>query len=63
MEVNLRMARMVNPESRFVGICINTSGMDEAAAASYLAEVENRFSLPAVDPVRDGVARIVETLA
>ncbi len=62
MEVNLKMARIVNPEARFVGICVNTSGLGAEEAKSYLAEVEQRFSLPAVDPVRDGVARIVANL-
>ncbi len=63
MEVNLTMARMVNPDCKFVGVCINTSGLGTDEAKSYLAEVEQRLGLPTVDPVRDGVARIVANLA
>ena len=62
MEVNLTMARMVNPDARFVGICVNTSGLGEEEAKTYLAGLEQRFELPAVDPVRDGVARIAANL-
>jgi uncharacterized NAD-dependent epimerase/dehydratase family protein len=63
MEVNLTMARMVNPDCKFVGVCINTSGLGAEEAKGYLAEVEQRLGLPTVDPVRDGVARIVANLA
>jgi len=62
MEVNLTMARMVNPEARFVGICVNTSGQEAGEAKDYLAGLEQEFGLPAVDPVRDGVSRIVQKL-
>jgi len=30
---------------------------------TYLAKTEERFNMPAVDPVRTGVGRIVDTLA
>ncbi|MEL0659494.1 N-acetyltransferase DgcN [Psychromonas arctica] len=63
MELNLTMARITNPDVKFVGISVNTSQLSEAEAAKYLAEVEAEFNLPAVDPFREGVSRIVEALA
>jgi uncharacterized NAD-dependent epimerase/dehydratase family protein len=62
MQVNLTMARMVNPDCRFVGICVNTSGLEAEEAKGYLAELEAQYGLPSVDPVRDGVARIAANL-
>jgi uncharacterized NAD-dependent epimerase/dehydratase family protein len=63
MELNLTMARITNPAVKFVGISVNTSQLSEAEAAEYLAKVEAEFNLPAVDPFREGVSRIVEALA
>ena len=58
----LTMAHIVNPACRVTGISINTSGLGRDEARSYLAEVEDRMNLPAVDPFRDGAARLVEEL-
>ncbi len=63
MELNLTMARITNPDVKFVGISVNTSQLSETEAAEYLAKVEAEFNLPAVDPFREGVSRIVEVLA
>ncbi len=62
IEANLAAARLTNPAVTFVGVAINTSAMERAAAARYLAEVEAQLDLPACDPVRDGVGRIVDRL-
>ena len=59
MEANLAAGRLTNPDVRFVGAAINTSGMAEDAVAGYLETVEQEIGLPAVDPVRHGVSRIV----
>ncbi|SMY06795.1 N-acetyltransferase DgcN [Flavimaricola marinus] len=59
----LMVARDANPECRIVGISVNTAAMDEPAALAYLAEVEAEFGLPAVDPFRQGAARLAEALA
>ncbi len=58
----LDMARVVNPDVKVIGISVNTAGMSVDEARSYLAEVEQRMSLPAVDPFRDGAARLVDAL-
>jgi len=62
MAANLAAAQLTNPESRFVGIAVNTFHMPADEAERYLKETEDRLGLPAVDPVRNGVARIVDQL-
>jgi uncharacterized NAD-dependent epimerase/dehydratase family protein len=62
MEANLAAARLTNPNVTFAGIAVNTSQMAGGAAAAFLAETEERLGLPTVDPVRDGVGRIVDQL-
>lgn len=59
----LTMARVSNANCRVVGISINTQHMTQAEADAYLAEVEERLGLPAVDPFRQGVARLADALA
>lgn len=59
----LALAKVANPACQVVGISVNTAGLDEAAAEAYLAEVEARMGLPAVDPFRQGAARLVDALA
>jgi uncharacterized NAD-dependent epimerase/dehydratase family protein len=36
--------------------------MEEQAALDYMAKLESQFSLPVVDPFRQGVGRIVAKL-
>jgi len=62
MERNLETARLTNPESRFVGISVNTQALEGTAARKLLRDLERRFELPAVDPLRDGVGAIVQEL-
>ena len=62
-ELSLWTAQMVNPDARVIGVAVNTAGLPEAEARSYLGSIEGRLFLPAVDPVRQGVARLVDALA
>ncbi|WP_372881542.1 N-acetyltransferase DgcN [Psychromonas sp.] len=62
MDTNLAMARLTNPDVRFVAISVNTSQLTEGEATEYLAGIEAQFGLPAVDPFREGVGRIVDQL-
>ena len=61
-EAYLAAARLTNPAARFVGVSLNTSQLDDGAAARTLAEVAERVGLPCCDPIRDGVARIVDRI-
>jgi len=62
-DVALTLAHVANPNCKVVGISVNTHHMSEAEATDYLAEVEERLGLPAVDPFRHGAARLADALA
>jgi len=62
IELNLRLARLTNPAVRVAGVCINTSRLSPEAAASYLSEAAAELGVPCCDPVRTGVALIVDAL-
>lgn len=62
MDACLSAARLTNPAVKFVGISVNTSALSEQAANDYLAKLEAEYNLPAVDPFREGVAKIVANL-
>ena len=61
-ELSLRMAQIVNPDCKVVGISINTQHMEEDEALKYLEALEAQFGLPSVDPFRQGVGRLIEAL-
>ena len=61
-EMNLEMARLTAPEVRLAGVAMNTSALNEEAARDLLAETAEELGIPAVDPVRTGVAAIVSAL-
>ena len=63
IEANITGGRLTNPDIRCIGVAINTSQFDEDEAAKVLAEAEAETGLPAVDPVRTGVARLVDALS
>jgi uncharacterized NAD-dependent epimerase/dehydratase family protein len=62
IEANLVAARLTNPEVRLLGFSLNTSLLDASAASRALREVEARFGLPAVDPLRTGVGPLVDAI-
>ncbi|MBB4301960.1 putative NAD-dependent epimerase/dehydratase family protein [Rhodobium orientis] len=62
MDLNLRTARLTNPDVRFVGVSMDTSRLGEDEALRLLEDTGTRLGLPAVDPVRIGVGPIVDTL-
>ncbi len=62
MQRNLEAAQLTNPEARFVGLAVNTSGLAAAEGDDLLKKLSDAHGLPAVDPVRTGVAAIVDRL-
>ncbi len=60
--LNLGTGRLTNPEVRFVGVSLNTGSLEPEAAAVLLAETGARLGLACVDPLRGGVAPIVDVL-
>lgn len=62
MNSHVEAAKLTNPAARCIGVCVNTSALDDAAAKACLAEIESLTGLPTVDPVRTGVSRLVDAL-
>jgi D-glutamate N-acetyltransferase len=62
IDANIAAGRLTNPAVRCVGISINTSALDASAADSLLKQTADAFGMPCVDPVRVGVADIVDRL-
>lgn len=61
-ELSLSIARRTNRAAKFHGIALNTSKLSTDTARALLRETEIRHSLPCCDPVRFGVAPIVDRL-
>src|SRR6266851_2554115 len=62
IEANIAAAKLTNPKVKFVGASVNTSALDASTADSLLNQTADAFGLPCVDPVRGGVAAIVDRL-
>ncbi|TCM15674.1 putative NAD-dependent epimerase/dehydratase family protein [Novosphingobium sp. PhB165] len=62
IEENLRCARLTSPHAEFVGISINGSGLEPAAARDLIARIESELGLPCVDPVMTGMDAVVDRL-
>jgi uncharacterized NAD-dependent epimerase/dehydratase family protein len=62
VEANLSAARLTNPDVKLLGFSLNTSLLDATAAERALRDVEDQFGLPAVDPLRTGVAKLVDAI-
>lgn len=62
IETNLAMGAVTNPNIRLGGIALNTVNLTHEEALKEIARVEAKFGVPVVDPVRTGVASIVDKL-
>ena len=62
LDRNLAAARLTNPDVNAVGLAVNTAALSEVDAHAYLQAASEALDLPAVDPVRDGVAPLVDRL-
>ena len=61
-DLALTLARQSHAAAQVVGVSINTAAFGEDEALAYLAEIEKRMGLPAVDPFRQGAARLCDAL-
>lgn len=61
--LNLQAAKLTNPNAKIVGITVNTSSVSIEEGQIICAQLSEQFSLPCVDPLRDGTDSIVATLA
>jgi uncharacterized NAD-dependent epimerase/dehydratase family protein len=62
MQRYLDAARLTNPEVRFIGISVNTSGLELATRQAYLEKITAATGLPCVDPIIDGVDALLDEL-
>lgn len=62
LALTLELGRFTNPDITCVGISVNTSALAGGEAAAVLARLSQQFGVPAVDPMRDGVAAVVDAL-
>lgn len=62
LQRNLEAARLTNPDVRAVGICLNTSRMEQGAARQLCAATQDRLGLPCTDPIAFGVEPIIDRL-
>jgi len=62
LRANLGAAHLTNSDARFVGIALNTSNMAESEGLEACEILEKKYQLPCVDPMRQGVDRIIERL-
>ncbi len=59
---NLGLARLTNKDVKLLGISVNSSNLDEHLAKQIMAELEDTHKVPVVDPVRTGVAKLVDCM-
>ena len=62
IEQTTSLGRLTNPAIRCAGIALNTSALTPERAEQTLRETERQFAVPACDPIRHGVAAIVDGL-
>jgi uncharacterized NAD-dependent epimerase/dehydratase family protein len=62
MDMNLLSARLTNPDVQFVGISVNTVDLNASDSQAVLERYAAEFDLPCVDPVRTGVASVVDRI-
>ena len=62
ISLNLQAAKLTNPSAKVVGITVNTSSVSVEEGLRICTKLSEEFSLPCVDPLRDGTDSIVSTL-
>lgn len=63
IDLTLVCGRLTNPDIRPVGIAINTAALSDEEAKRCLEDAAAGYGLPATDPIRTGVAPIVDRVA
>jgi len=61
-DLYLQAARLTNPAARLVGVSLNTSALDAAAAQEALARAERELGVPAFDPMRSDLGRVLASI-
>lgn len=63
IDLTVACGKLTNPAIRCVGIAINTASLGDDEARDVLARTTAEYDLPAVDPIRTGVAPIVAKIS
>lgn len=58
----LSSAKLTNPHVRCVGICVNTSQLEQAEKAPVLRELSQKTGLPCIDPLTEDIEYLVDSL-
>lgn len=62
MQATLAAAKLTNPDAKFAGLSINTKALDDSEASLLLKQLEQTHQLPAVDPFRTGVDKLIDVM-
>ena len=62
LEQYVAFGKLTNPNVRFAGISVNTSQVSADEGNKLMADIEQRYGLVTVDPIRQGPGRIVDEL-
>ena len=62
IEENLRSARLTSPDAEFIGVSINGSLLETAAAEDLRGRITAETGLPCVDPVVTGMDAVIDRL-
>lgn len=62
LEANLKTASLTSPDTRVVGIALNTSRLPRDEAEALCARISDEFGLPCTDPYAMGVEAILDRL-
>jgi uncharacterized NAD-dependent epimerase/dehydratase family protein len=60
IDLHLALARRTNPNVKCVAIALNTSDVSAAEGDKIIADYEAKYGLPAFDPMRSDLRRIVD---
>ena len=60
IELHLMLARRTNPKAKFVAIALNTSSVGAEEGDKICKHYEAKYGLPAFDPMRSDLRRIVD---
>lgn len=62
IRANEQAARLTNPRAICIGVAVNTSTLPAGDRPRCLDDLERRIGLPCVDPMIDGVDRLIDRL-
>ncbi|MFO1052918.1 MAG: N-acetyltransferase DgcN [Planctomycetota bacterium] len=60
--LNEQLAKLTNPRAKVIGLSLNTVKLADGEARNLLAKLAQEHGMPAVDPVRTGVAPLVDAI-